>query len=385
MAIFAPVAAVLLFSAIPIEVRRRPPSTVALWHGAGAFRAGAAKVPIELPERPVLAGYAGHRRAKEAKGRVHVRALALEAGRGERLVITAIDTLLIPPRFGRREGCELLAATHTHTGPGGLWDSALAGWLGAGEPDRAQEEAVERARSAAVAQAVDALEPAELQVAREQWADGPARARSEGRIDPELVAVRLRRAGGGRTIATVVVYAMHPTSAPHESLSADWPAELETDSPVLVMQGAVGNATWPRQGPPGRAIAGEVDRLLEAAPAHREGSFECTVTRPELPQAQASVRVPWLLRRAVSNALSLALPASVLQTRVRLGPIEFLGVPGEPVGELGVEAKPTVLVGLAGGYLGYVETGDHWRRGAGESGKTYFGPDLARALGISAR
>lgn len=342
-------------------------------------------MPIELPERPVLAGYAGHRRAKEAKGRVHVRALVLEAGRGERLTLTAIDTLLIPPGFERRGGCELLAATHTHTGPGGLWDSALAGWLGAGEPDRAQREAVERARSAAVSQAVDALEPAELQVAREQWPDGPARARSEGRIDPELVAVRLRQPGGGATIATLVVYAMHPTSAPRDVLSADWPAELETDSPVLVMQGAVGNATWPRQGSLGRAVAGEVERLLAAAPALREGSFECTVTRPEIPQAQASVGVPWLLRRAVSNALSLALPSSAFQTRVRIGPVEFLGIPGEPVGELGLEAKPAVLVGLAGGYLGYVETADHWRRGAGESGKTYFGPDLARALGISAR
>jgi hypothetical protein len=70
------------------------------------------------------------------------------------------------------------------------------------------------------------------------------------------------------------------------------------------------------------------------------------------------------------------------QTRLRIGPVALLGVPGEPVGELGIAARPAVLVGLAGGYLGYVETPERWEAGLGESGKTYFGPSLAHALGL---
>src|SRR5262249_20056369 len=80
----------------------------------------------------------------------------------------------------------------------------------------------------------------------------PARARSEGTIDPEITAVRLRRPSGAAG-ATLVIYAMHPTSAPHDALSADWPAQLELPppgaAPGLVLPGARGNTPSPRDAP----------------------------------------------------------------------------------------------------------------------------------------
>ena len=336
---------------------------------------------IELPERPVLAGYPGHRRAREWSQPVYVRALALEVS-GRRAVIAAIDTLLIPPGFGQREGCELLAATHTHTGPGGLWDTAVAGWLGAGAPDAKQREAAERAHRKAVAEAVADLGPVELQAARESWPAGPARPRSEGVIDPELVALRARRPGGA-TVATVIVYGMHPTSAPRDVLSADWPGEVGAEGVALVLQGAGGNATWERGSALAEPLAAEVARMLDRASPLGEARLGCSVGVPAIPPPRASLRVPWVLRRAASNAIALLFPPAASQTRLSIGPLELLGIPGEPVGELGLASKPAVVVGLAGGYLGYVETEEHWRAAAGESARTYFGPGLARALGLA--
>lgn len=374
-------AALVVFCAVPLRSSRTAAATRADWKASGPLRAGAAKVRIELPAHPVLAGYAGHRRAREVEAPVHARALVIEV-RGRLAYLVALDTLLIPPDFAAPPGCGLLAATHTHTGPGGLWDNAVAGLLGAGAPAERQRRAVQEAMLAAVAQAARALQPAELQVGREVWTFGPSRARSEGPLDPSLTALRLRTPAGD-AIATVIVYAMHPTSAPREVLSPDWPGELDGSAPVLVLQGAGGNATWAREVPLAAAVAREVAAVLEGAPALSEAPLECAMRSVEVPQAQASPRVPLLLRRAAANALTLAFsPLAATQTRLRIGPVTLLGVPGEPVGELGIAARPAVLVGLAGGYLGYVETPQRWREGRGESGRSYFGPDLAHALGL---
>ena len=88
------------------------------------------------------------------------------------------------------------------------------------------------------------------------------------------------------------------------------------------------------------------------------------------------------MRSPERKGLALGMETEAVQTRLRIGPVTLLGVPGEPVGELGLEARPVVLVGLAGGYLGYVETPERWEQGMGESAKTYFGPGLAHALGL---
>jgi hypothetical protein len=382
-------ATLVAFCVLPVPVVRKPLPEKSLHpdvlQTAGSLMAGAARVRIQLPEHPVLAGYAGHRRAREATEPVYARAIVIKAG-PERLkaVIAAVDTLLMPlePEFDFGE-CALIAATHTHTGPGGLWDNTIAGWLGAGEPDADQRAAVGLALREAIDRATSALGPAELLAGRDQWTEGPARARSEGPIDPDLVALRLRRPGGA-TIATLVVYAMHPTSAPHDVLSADWPRQLDSgDAPVLVLQGAVGNTTWPRDAPLVPPIASKVEALLRDALVLSEAPLDCWTRVVSPPRAQASLRVPWLFRRAYSNGLTLWGPRPfATQTRLRIGPVALLGVPGEPVGELGLAARHTVLVGLAGGYLGYVETPERWEAGLGESGKTYFGPSLANALGL---
>jgi hypothetical protein len=364
--------------------------------GGGPLRAGAAKVRIALGPDPILAGYAGHRRASEAGEEVFARAVALEAGRA-RAFIAVLDTLLIPGELEEEvlrranlgpETCVLLAATHTHSGPGGTWDNAIAGWAGAGAFDAKQRDAIAQAAAEALLGAARSLGPAELLVAREEWQEGPARARSEGPIDPEMVALRLRRPGGAE-VAALVEYAMHPTTAPRSErrLSADWPGRVAADlergsaAPVLVVQGAVGNTTWDRTVPsPATLVALEAAKLLQHAPPLQAPGLACETRLIALPTPQP--RAPFLLRRAASNLFGLTLDGFAVQTRLRLGPLTLVGVPGEPVGELGLRAWPEVLIGLSDGYFGYVETPDRQRAGGGESAKAYFGPDLARALGL---
>ncbi len=363
--------------------------------GVGSLRAGAGKARIALGPHPVLAGYPGKRRAADASEPVYARAIALEV-EGLRTLIASIDTLLIPGELEeevlRRARlppltCLLLAATHTHSGPGGAWDSAIAGWGGAGPFDRGQRDAIAQAAADALAQAIASLGPAEMLVAREDWPQGPARRRSEGEIDPQLVALRVRRPAGA-DVATLIDYPMHPTTVPRSSgrLSADWPgraaAALE-GAPVLVVQGAGGNATWNRGEDAGAAVAREAERLLNMAEPVRHLQISCQARLVALPPPRASPAVPWPFRRGFENAVALIRPPVVIETRIRLGPLSLVGVPGEPVGELGRRMSPDVLVGLADGYAGYLETPEHWAAGVGEASRTWFGPGLLQALGLS--
>lgn len=361
--------------------------------GQGRLRAGAARVRIPLGERPVLAGYPGYRRA-DAQEPVYARAIALEV-EGMRALIATIDTLLVPGSLEaevlRRAQlppltCLLLAATHTHSGPGGTWDSLVAGWSGAGPFDRAQRDRIAQAAADALKAAIAALDGADLLVAREDWTQGPSRPRSDGPVDPQLVALRVRRPGGA-DVATLIDYPMHPTSAPRgdHRLSADWPGKVAAaleGAPVLVVQGAGGNATWDRGEDVASAIAREADHLLASAAPESYAQLWCQTRLVALPPPQASKAVPWPFRRAFTNAVALSREPAAVETRLRVGPLTLVGVPGEPVGEIGLRMRPDVLVGLADGYIGYVETPERWAKGSGEAQKTYFGPGLARALGL---
>ena len=393
-------AAGALFCAVPLSTVQRLPTIVAHGRvalellGVGSLRAGSGKARIALGPHPVLAGYPGWRRASDAAEPVYARAIALEV-EGLRVLIASIDTLLIPGSLEeevlRRARlppltCLLLAATHTHSGPGGAWDSALAGLAGAGPFDRAQRDAIAQAAGDALTQAIGTLGPAELLVAREEWPQGPARPRSAGPIDPQLVALRVRRPSG-EDVATLIDYPMHPTSEPRpgKRLSADWPGRVAAaleGAPVLVVQGAGGNATWNRGEDVAAAVAREAELLLRQAEPVRHLQIGCQVRFAGLPPPQASPAIPWPLRRAFANAVTLVRDATAIETRLRIGPLTLVGVPFEPVGEVGRRVAPAVLVGLADGYAGYLETPERWATGEGEASRTWFGPDVGQTLGL---
>jgi neutral ceramidase len=201
-------------------------------------------------------------------------------------------------------------------------------------------------------------------------------------------------------VATLALYGMHPTVMPSTSRvpSGDWPGaaaraiEQETQAPALVLQGAGANATWSRDGLPedaalaadalGNNVARRALDLLETAAWTGGTPLACEVTLHALPAAQASVRVPWPLRRGASNALALWAPPFAVRTEIAVAGARLSGVPGELVGSLALAAAPEHFIGLADGYLGYVEDPGRAQRGEGEAGRTYYGPGLARALGV---
>ncbi|TMB07536.1 MAG: hypothetical protein E6J64_04770 [Deltaproteobacteria bacterium] len=180
--------AALILLAVPLGRRSALPPPMVV-HGRATLQVrseapvevGAQKVPIEVPRGAPLGGYAGRRRA-ESEGRVYARALVLRSGE-VRAVIVALDALLVssdleeevlrrtqlPPRT-----CLLLAATHTHSGPGGTWDNALAELAGNGRFDRGMRDAVAQAVADAIRGALGYLRTGRFAIAQVEWGDGPA-------------------------------------------------------------------------------------------------------------------------------------------------------------------------------------------------------------------
>ena len=386
----------------------------ALVHGRAALQVasdapvevGAEKVTIEIPRGAPLAGYAG-RRLAESEGRAYARALVLRSG-SVRAVIVALDALLVSSDLEEEvlrraqlpaRSCLLFAATHTHSGLGGTWDNELAAAAGNGRFDRALRDAVAQGVADAIRGAIGYLRTGRVAVAQVEWGDGPAVVRSAGPVDPTLLAAQVRDEAG-RVVATLVTYGMHATVLPASSRipSGDWPGaaarviEQETLAPALVLQGAGGNATWSRGELPedrapaaqmlGTRVAHRALDLLQTAAWTDGAPLACAVTLHSLPPAQASARIPWPLRRAASNLLSLWAEPFAVRTLLTIAGVRLGGVPGEPVGSLALARAPEHLIGLADGYVGYVEDPARATRGEGESLRTYHGPGLARALDL---
>ena len=108
-ALFIVALLIVAFCVIPLPSTPEQRAPLREAKGIGPLRAGAARVRIELPEHPILAGYAGHHRARDATQPVYARAIVLEAGTA-RMVLASIDTLLVPPRFWNPDVCALVAA-----------------------------------------------------------------------------------------------------------------------------------------------------------------------------------------------------------------------------------------------------------------------------------
>ncbi|HXN56145.1 MAG TPA: neutral/alkaline non-lysosomal ceramidase N-terminal domain-containing protein [Myxococcales bacterium] len=374
-------------------------------------------------EGPLRAGAGRARIAIDRPGGLFARALAFSAG-GATAVVVALDALLVPGPLEEEvlretrlppRTCLILAATHTHAGAGGTWNNLLAEVAGNGVYQADRMRAHRDAAAQAIAQALAALAPAKLAVVQAPWAGGPARPRGKGPIDPTFTALRLSREDG-TAIGTLVGYGMHPTVLRRDRafVSGDWPGEaariLEdaTGAPALVVQGAGGNATWAREGMPaspqaavealGSEVAAHAQALLAApagphaaedgssagAPSRDGPSISCAVRLVALPKAEASARVPRLLRTLAGNLLALVAPHSAVQTRIDLPGLTLFGVPAEVVGDYGLaahfEGQRTALVTLADGYAGYVETPERAAAGSGEAMTTYYGEGLARAL-----
>jgi neutral/alkaline ceramidase-like enzyme len=290
----------------------------------------------------------------------------------------------------------VVAATHTHAGPGGFWEHRLAERIGTGPYDPRVRDAVAGAVAEAIRRADGALAPARVSVSRAVAAD-LARSRSGGAEDGRLAVVRVN-AEGGAPLAEVVVFAAHPTilGKANRRLSGDWPGRFAADGRRglrLVLQGAIGDQSV--AGPSSTApekFAEELSSRVEALPATApSASAELAFAAVEVGLPSPDVgAAPSLLRRAARNVAWGSLPATARVEAVRLGDLVLAAVPAEPVAAVAAGWRAALprgaeIVSLAGGYLGYVEEPSRMAAGAGETDRTYFGPDLARRLGEAAK
>ena len=153
--------------------RTTPPAPVA----TGGLQAGAAERDVTPPFGLRMAGYSlGGKRARGVWGRLFARALVLEDANGSRACLCVCDLMsgtralleLVTERTARSVGIStdrlILAGTHTHNGPGGIYGNALYDTLadkgiGPGyEPESTRWLALRIAL--AIEQAAAVLEPA---------------------------------------------------------------------------------------------------------------------------------------------------------------------------------------------------------------------------------
>jgi hypothetical protein len=217
---------------------------------AGAeFRAGAARLPI-TPDEPVwLSGYAARNRPSEGVAHeLYARALALDGGRGGRVVVVAADIIGLPralsdevaaraaKQYGLQRSELLLNFSHTHTGPV-IWPNLAAMWdLPPGQEDVLRRYSRRLASSLVnvIGAALGRLEPAALSFGEGTAAFAANRrvlapegvkfgVNPEGPVDHSVPVIRVARPGG-ETLAVVFGYACHNTTmtGSHYRISGDY-------------------------------------------------------------------------------------------------------------------------------------------------------------------
>jgi hypothetical protein len=406
LALAIPLALVGLAS-LPWTPARAPeaPRLVTSARGSGPLRAGAAEVRFALPPEAPIGGFARLSYASEGNaGPVGVRALVLEEP-GCRVALVSAEILLVPEALEADLSARLgdlalsglvVAATHTHAGPGGYVDNLLFERLATGGYDPRVREAVVSAMAEAVRAAAKELAPARLATVRSA-ADDLARSRSGGLEDAPLTVVRVMR-GDGAPLAELTVFAAHATllGKKNRVISGDWPGRFlqgGTHGLRLLFQGALGDQST--EGPASgstRGFANVLSSRVDALP------FLAPDPAPPLAFAAVSVGLPGNevggapapLRAAARNVAARAFPASARVEAVRLGGVLLLAVPAEPVSAVaatwrGELPSGAAIVSLANGYIGYVEEAQRMADRHGETVRTYYGPQLAATLGAAVR
>ncbi|WP_426757202.1 neutral/alkaline non-lysosomal ceramidase N-terminal domain-containing protein [Myxococcus sp. Y35] len=388
----------------------RAPVLVSQVRGEGPLRAGAAKVLLAPPFPVVVAGYNPPRpEASQAVVPLHARAVVLETG-GTRVGLVSLDLLLVPDVLAARVrerakasglGDVLVLATHTHSSLGG-YDSRLVAQLsGTGRYREDVVEVITAAASDALAQAAAALTPVSLEVG-EARKPGFVTSRSGGAV-PDGTLTRAVLRGPEAAVAELLFFAAHPTLVPRRRafVDPDYPGRLsalreeEGSGVTLVLQGALGNASVAyAKGQGLERVSGFAQAMAKLAgsatlsPVGETVRLALARADAAMPRPDASRLVPSLTRAAGDNLLCGSAPRVAEVGALVLGPLELVAVPGEPSVAAGLEllrrTGATGVLGLADGYVGYVETAANVEAGRGESRMQYFGPALLERLSVAA-
>lgn len=380
--------------------------------GSSPLRVGAAKLDLTPPVKTPLAGYS-RRKGRLASG-IHdapsVRALVMRAG-ATTVALVSCDLLIIDEALfeevQRRLRAEaslppmtlLLAATHTHSGPG-AYGKKLFEKISMGYFNPVVWEFLADRITAAVAEAYGRAAPA---TARAATASGEGlvvnRMIPEGVVDSDIRVLVFDDASA-QPLALVANFSAHPTTlgAWNRQMSADYPGVLaravESRYPsaaCLFTAGSVGDQAPVKEGSGferaswlGNALVG---RLLESL------EHPTTISTAHLAASQRTVRLdPARLRLG-----GLTLPSWISQpfvdddatlTVIAAGQALFLGVPCDLSAELGLELQRYAaskgyhpfVVGFANDYIGYCVPERLYQRRQYETSMAFNGPHTGRQV-----
>ncbi len=374
----------------------------------GPLRAGAAKVPLTPPYPVVVAGYPPPRPdASKGEPVPQARAVVLAAG-DIKVGLVSLELLLVPDALVaavRERVADLglhgvvVLATHAHSSFGGYDARLMAQLAGTGRFREEALEAVVSGADTALREAAARLTEVTLEVG-EAHEPGFVRSRSGGEA-PEGTLTRALLRGAEGPVAELLLYAAHPTLVPRKRalVDSDWPGRLsqlreEQGGVALVVQESVGNVSVAFSEGEGverveafaRAVAGLADTakpVVAEAPRLAFSRVEVALPRPD-----ASRLVPSFSRAAGDNFICASSSRKAEVGALVLGPLELLLLPGEPTvgaGDALLERTgATGVLGLADGYVGYVELPERVTAGEGEARRQYFAPALLDRLGAGA-
>ena len=230
---------------------------------------------------------------------------------------------------------------------------------------------------------------------------------ADGPVDDELGVLYFRTGEKGKMIATVVNYTAHPLAVGDASdeVTADYPGVLKREieanfgGTALFITGAAGD-NHPLGAEAGFARCERMGlALAEKAIYHRWDAV--TLDEPPIGVAWRDIVLPAMTDEDFAkvpghygSAKRLAIPddaraeggLAVKLNLWSLGPILFIGVPGELVAELGLRLKwespfpKTYVMYLATEHLGYIAHRNAFEWGGYEAISTRFGPEAGAVL-----
>ncbi len=377
------------------------------------LRAGFGAAPLPAPLGGPLAGYGGlrDRRAAGVLDPPEARALLIERG-GLRLALVALDLVIIRPSLhdAVREAAGdlaldglLIAATHTHSGPGGHVPGWLAERVTAGSFDPDRPTALRDASVAALRRAHDDLDRAALGAASGGLDLAANRSDRDGRRETSLPVLRIDRPDGG-PVAVVFAYGCHPvTLGPDNHLySADLlgPARAHLDAsiaPALFLAGPLGDQNpdlapetlWPddemamraQQRAAGERLAAAVAAVHAEIEPHAEATLGFAERWAEAPPIRLRrFGLTWWFAPFTRPALRGLLSQRARFQAFHLGDARLVAFPAEISASLGdaaralADAPVTLAVSHANDWLGYAVDAHAYGRGGYEPALSFFGP-----------
>ena len=377
--------------------------------------------------RVPLAGY-GARQGQPSTGvhdPLHAKALFFRDGEVKMALITC-DLRSITTEFkdqvvekctslGFTQDNVFMAASHTHDGPSmypekfwqlqfGVYDPKIVDIMSSSVAD-ALKLAVENAAPAHIG---FGEEEAEGFTRNRRWEyDTAAReaAGEEPAVDPVLWVMRVDTMDV-KPLAVLVNFAVHPTilSAENMLISAEWPGvlqqELEKEFPgavALFTNGAEGD-----QSPTSKPDPQTVDdfekmtdfgvrlaRIAADVASRIQTQADVTIgfkrATPELPDVTFHEAIVKKFASFLETAKG-ELPREAEIQAFRVGSTVLVGLPGEPILEVGQSVAKSVtvqgfdravVIGLANDYIGYIVNEKEFAHGGYEvESRSYYGPGL---------